>query len=122
MRERKPPRPNPLAERPETVIEQPERMLKAASRRDFLLFTLGALASAAGAWWLLPNRTKARILPGEAGRRFDTLAARCGLSGTRREKFLDRTLTFDDDVAEALFDRARRVRTYDRAAASVPMN
>jgi len=116
------PRPNPLAERPEVAVEKDERVLRAGSRRDFLFLALGAMAAAAGAWWLLPDRTKARLLPGEGGKKLDTLAARCGLSGARREKFLDRALTFDDDVAEALYSPARRVRTYARADASVPRN
>jgi DMSO/TMAO reductase YedYZ molybdopterin-dependent catalytic subunit len=104
-----------LAERPEAVIEVPRRKLAAASRRDFLLFAAGALASAAGAWWLLPGRTRAQLLPGSHDR-LDTLAARVGLSDARREGALDRALTFDDDVAEALYSKGRRVRTYDRSA------
>jgi DMSO/TMAO reductase YedYZ molybdopterin-dependent catalytic subunit len=105
-----------LAERPETVIDVPRRRLVAASRRDFLLFALGALASAAGAWWLLPGRTRARLLPDPAHHRLDTLAARLGLTDARREATLDRGLTLDDDVAEALYSKNRRVRTYDRSA------
>jgi len=38
-----------------------------------------------------------------------------GLSRSHRERFLDRTLTFDDDVAEALFSRDRRVRAYRKS-------
>ena len=105
-----------LAEHPEAVIEVPRRRLAAASRRDFLLFALGTLASAAGAWWLLPGRTRARLLPGPAHDRLDTLAARVGLTSERREGALDRALTFDDDVAEALYSKNHRVRTYDRSA------
>ena len=104
-----------LAERPERVVEVPRRRLAAQSRRDFLLFAAGTVAAAAGAWWLLPDRTRARLLPGPAHDRLDTLAARLGLSRETRERALDRALTFDDDVAEALYSRDRRVRTYDRS-------
>ncbi|MGH7731174.1 MAG: molybdopterin-dependent oxidoreductase, partial [Candidatus Eiseniibacteriota bacterium] len=82
------------------------------SRRDFLIFTAGALATAVGGWWLLPDQTRARLV-GAAGRdRLDTLAARLGFPGRRRERFLDRALTLDDDIAEALYSKNRRVRTY----------
>lgn len=109
------PRPGPLAERPEAAIEVPASRLAAQSRRDFLLFGAGLLATAIGAWWLLPDRRKARLLPGPARERLDTLAARVGLTRERRERTLNRALTFDDDVAEALYSRNRRVRTYDRS-------
>src|SRR5204863_7404386 len=36
---------------------------------------------------------------------------------SEREATLDRVLTFDDDVAEALYSKNRRVRTYARADA-----
>ena len=101
----------------ERLIERPRRALAAQSRRDFLLFAAGTLAAAAGAWWLLPDRTKARLLPG-AHDRLDTLAARIGLSRENRERALNRALTFDDDVAEALYSKDRLVRTYDRSQAT----
>lgn len=104
-----------LAERPELAKPASERALKSQSRRDFLWFGAGTLAALAGAWWLLPDKTKARLLPGATHDRLDTLAARIGLSGANRELFLNRVLTFDDDVAEALYSKDRRVRTYDRS-------
>ena len=104
-----------LAERPEIAIETPRRRLAAQSRRDFLLFAAGLLATTAGAWWLLPDRAKARLLPGAARDRLDTLAARVGLSRANRERTLDAALTFDDDVSEALYSKDRRVRTYRRS-------
>jgi DMSO/TMAO reductase YedYZ molybdopterin-dependent catalytic subunit len=104
-----------LAERPERAVERPRRRLAAQSRRDFLLFGAGLMATAAGAWWLLPDRTRARLLGGPAHDRLDTLAARVGLTRERREAVLDRALTFDDDVAEALTSKNRRVRTYRRS-------
>lgn len=108
-------RPGWLAERPETIVERPARLLARQSRRDFLLFTTGAIATAAGVWWLLPDRTKARLLPGGGWNRLDGLAARAGLSPANRERVLNRVLTFDDDVAEALFSKDRLVRTYRRS-------
>ncbi len=104
-----------LAERPE-IIEIPRRKLAAQTRRDFLVFAAGVLATGAGAWWLLPDRTRARLFPGSERDRLDTLAARIGLTRERRERVLNGALTFDDDIAEALYSRDRRVRTYPRSA------
>lgn len=104
-----------LAERPETMIEVPRRRLAAQSRRDFLLFSAGVIATATAAWWLLPDLTRARLLPGPGRDQLDTLAGRVGLSRRNRERALDGALTFDDDVAEALYSKDRRVRTYTRA-------
>lgn len=106
----------PLAlwdEHPEEVITIPRGRLAAPSRRDFLLLGAGAIAATAGAWWLLPDRTKSHLLP-TAHDRLDTLAARVGLTRERREATLNRALTFDDDIAEALYSKDRRVRTYSR--------
>ena len=112
-----------IAERPAAPIEVPRRALVAQSRRDFLIFGAGALAAAAGAWWLLPDRTRARLAPGPWRDRLDTLAARVGLSRASRERTLNAALTFDDDVAEALYSRNRRVRTYRRSEQTrLPIN
>ena len=102
------------AERPETSRETTRGVLAARSRRDFLLFGAAALATTTVGWWLLPERAKRTWLPGSADR-LDSLAARVGLTRMQREANLNRVLTFDDDVAEALFAKDRRVRTYDRA-------
>ena len=102
------------AESPERTVEIRRGALAAQSRRDFMLLGAGALATAVVGWWALPERTKQNWLPG-AHDRLDTLAARVGLTREQREKTLDRVLTFDDDVAEALSSRDRAVRTYDRA-------
>ncbi len=107
--------PGPLAERPEVAVEVPRRRLESQSRRDFLLFTTGLLATAAGAWWLLPDRAKARLVGGAARDHLDTFGARVGLSRAHRERALNGALTFDDDVAEALYSKGRRVRTYGRS-------
>lgn len=103
---------------PETPVAVPRPRLIAESRRDFLLFTAGTLATIAGAWWLLPDRTKSRLLPGARRQRLDTLAARAGLSRENRERVLNGALSFDDDVAEALYSKDRRVRTYELADVS----
>jgi DMSO/TMAO reductase YedYZ molybdopterin-dependent catalytic subunit len=101
------------AERPASTRETTRGALAARSRRDFLLFGASVLATATVGWWLLPERAKRTWLPGTADR-LDTLAARAGLTRMQREAQLNRVLTFDDDVAEALFSKQRRVRTYDR--------
>src|SRR5437870_3445908 len=64
---------------------------------------------------VIPERTKARLLPGALGRWLDGASARVGLSRERSERLLDRALTFDDDVAEALYSKHRTVRTYQRS-------
>jgi hypothetical protein len=103
-----------LAERDEVPIEAPRRRLASHSRRDFLLLGAGALATAVGGWWLLPDQTRARLLGVARRDRLDTLAARLGFPGARRDRILNRALTFDDDVSEALYSKHRRVRTYRR--------
>ena len=100
----------------EPAIDVRIARLRGASRRAFLAFGAGAIATAAGAWWLLPDRTKARLAPGAWRDRLDTMAARVGLTPAARERALDGVLTFDDDVAEALYSVDRRVRTYARSA------
>lgn len=100
-------------EQPETTAEAPRGTLAAQSRRDFILLGAGALATAATGWWLLPDRTKQAWQPA-AHDPLDTLAARVGLTPEQREASLNRVLSFDDDVAEALYSRDRSVRSYDR--------
>jgi len=113
-----PRRPSWHAEPPETTILIPRRTLASRSRRDFLLFAGGIVATILGGWWLLPDRTKGRLV-GDAQRDLlDSLATRVGLSRGHREKALDGTLSFDDDVAEALYSKDRRVRTYRKSEAT----
>jgi hypothetical protein len=111
------------AERPETAVEVPRAKLAARSRRDFLLFASGIAATILGGWWLLPDRAKGRLV-GDARRDvLDSLAARVGLSRGNREKALNRALSFDDDVAEALYSKDRSVRTYRKwEATRLPNN
>ena len=106
-----------LREPEEVAIEIPAAAARARTRRDFLLFGAGALAAAGGLWWLLPDDTKQLHLTEGMRTRLDSLEARLGATPERREKFLDRALTFDDDVAEALYSRDRTVRTYARSQA-----
>ena len=111
-----------LAERPEVAIEVSRRRLAWQSRRDFLLFSAGVVAAGAGAWWLLPDRVKHRLAPGAAFDKLDAMAARAGLTRANRENALNRALTFDDDVAEALYSKNRMVRTYYRSDVTGLMN
>ena len=55
-----------------------------------------------------------RLLP-QSHDRLDTLASRAGLSPANRERLLDGALSFDDDVAEALYSPDRSVRTYSKS-------
>jgi DMSO/TMAO reductase YedYZ molybdopterin-dependent catalytic subunit len=82
----------------------PAETLARATRRDFFLFAGGALAAGAGLFFLLPPQVKRRWAKWSW---LDSLEA-------RRQKVMDGSLTFDDDVAEALFSPTRRVRTYSR--------
>lgn len=101
------------AERPAEPEARPRGTLDSHSRRNFLMLTAGVFASATAGWWVLPERTK-QNWAGGAHDALDTLTARIGLTKAQREKQLNRVLTFDDDVAEALASRSRSVRTYDR--------
>jgi DMSO/TMAO reductase YedYZ molybdopterin-dependent catalytic subunit len=91
------------------------RQLRSRSRRYFLLFGAGTLAAVAGFWWLLPDDTRRRHLTPKLRDWLDSLDARLGASPERREAFLNGALTFDDDVAEALYSSHRRVRTYSKS-------
>lgn len=102
-----------FAEGPEEQFSVPASSLKLQTRRDFLLYSAGAVATAIGFWWLLPDEVHTRLLPDKGVHKLDTLAARAGLSSARKETFLGRVLTFDDDVAEALYSPDRSVPTYD---------
>jgi DMSO/TMAO reductase YedYZ molybdopterin-dependent catalytic subunit len=104
-----------LREPEEIPVEVPAAKLRARSRRDFLLFGAGALAAAAGFWWLLPDETKRKHLTPGLRDWIDSLEARLGANPQRRERFLNRVLTFDDDVAEALYSPDRSVRTYSKS-------
>jgi DMSO/TMAO reductase YedYZ molybdopterin-dependent catalytic subunit len=104
-----------LREPEEIPIEVPVSRIRARTRRDFLLFGAGTLAAAGGLWWLLPEETRMNHLTPAMRDWLDSLEARLGGNAARREKFLKRVLTFDDDVAEALYSPTRSVRTYSRS-------
>lgn len=106
-----------LREPADVPVELPESAARARTRRDFLLFGAGALAAAGGLWWLLPDDTRSLHLTEGLRRRIDSLEARMGATSERRETFLNRALTFDDDVAEALYSKNRTVREYPRSRA-----
>lgn len=99
----------------EAPIEVTASKLRARSRRDFLLFGAGVLAAAGGFWWLMPDGTRSKHLTPRLRDWLDSAEARLGATRERREKLLNRALTFDDDVAEALYSPDRSVRTYSKA-------
>jgi DMSO/TMAO reductase YedYZ molybdopterin-dependent catalytic subunit len=109
-----PAKPSLFAELPEQQFSAPARSLTLQSRRDFLIFGAGTVAAAAGFWWLLPDDLHQRVLPDKTVHRLDTLEARAGLTSARKERFFGRALTFDDDVAAALYSRDRSVPTYSK--------
>jgi DMSO/TMAO reductase YedYZ molybdopterin-dependent catalytic subunit len=104
-----------LREPEEVPIALPEAKARARTRRDFFLFGAGTLAAAAGLWWLLPDDTREMHLTPGLRDWLDSLEARLGATKKGRESFLNRALTFDDDVAEALYSPGRSVRTYSKS-------
>jgi DMSO/TMAO reductase YedYZ molybdopterin-dependent catalytic subunit len=104
-----------LREPEEVAVEVPASKIRSRSRRDFLLLGAGALAAAGGMWWLLPDATRQKHLTPRLREWLDSLEARLGASPARRENLLNRALTFDDDVAEALYSPDRSVRTYSKS-------
>jgi DMSO/TMAO reductase YedYZ molybdopterin-dependent catalytic subunit/thiosulfate reductase cytochrome b subunit len=104
-----------LAEPEESSVERPVSKVRARTRRDFLYLSTGALVAAGGFWWFLPDETRQRHLTPALRDWLDSLEARLGADRARREKFLNRVLTFDDDVAEALYSPTRSVRAYSKS-------
>jgi DMSO/TMAO reductase YedYZ molybdopterin-dependent catalytic subunit len=90
-------------EQPSPAIEMDPRALRNRTRRDILLFGVGAVAALAGAGSLLPQDTLRRI------------GVRRNLDSPGKEWFLNRALRIDDDVAEALYSEDRRVPTYTKS-------
>ena len=90
-------------EQPLPVIEVAPRVLRYRTRRDFLLFGAGAVATLAGAGFLLPQETLSRL-----GMRRD-------MSSPTKEWLLNKALRVDDDVSEALYSRNRVVPTYTKS-------
>jgi len=104
-----------IREPEEVAVEVPAAAARSRTRRDFLLFGAGTLAAAGVLWWLLPDDTKQRHLTAALRDSLDSIEARLGATPESRETFLNRALTFDDDVAEALYSPTRTVRTYSRS-------
>jgi DMSO/TMAO reductase YedYZ molybdopterin-dependent catalytic subunit len=99
-------RPDFLEELPPPIIEMTPPVLRYRTRRDFLLFGVGAMAAMAGGGFLLPHETLSRI------------GVRRSVNSPAREWFLNRALRIDDDVAEALYSENRRVPTYTKSQIS----
>jgi DMSO/TMAO reductase YedYZ molybdopterin-dependent catalytic subunit len=104
-----------LREPEEIPVPMSVSAIRARSRRDFLLLGAGALATASGLWWLLPDETRQEHLTPRLREWLDSAEARLGANRGRRERFLNKVLTFDDDVAEALYSPTRSVRTYSKS-------
>ena len=86
--------------------EVSSRTLKAQTRRDFLLYGAGMTLAALGFVWLLPDDTRGRL-------GLKPIAA-----VGRKERLLGKVLTFDDDVASALYSPNRLVPTYSLTQAA----
>jgi DMSO/TMAO reductase YedYZ molybdopterin-dependent catalytic subunit len=86
------------------VWEVAPQLLRRWTRRDLLLFGAGGIAAVAGGVYLLPQATLERlgIVHGKE-------------SWPKKEWFLNRALSIDDDVAEALYSRDRMVPTYTKS-------
>ena len=91
-------------ERPPQVMEVAPQLLRHWTRRDVLLFGMGAIAAVAGGGSLLPQTTLERlgIIHGNK-------------NWPKKEWLLNRALRIDDDVAEALYSRNRLVPTYTKS-------
>ena len=92
-----------LEEQPLQVIEMTPRILRYRTRREVLAFGIGAMAAAAGAGYLLPQKTLSR------------LGMRREISSPGKEWLLNKAVRIDDDVAEALYSRNRMVPTYTKS-------
>jgi DMSO/TMAO reductase YedYZ molybdopterin-dependent catalytic subunit len=90
-------------ERPPQLIKVAPHVLRYWTRRDVLLFGVGALAALAGGGFLLPQDTLSR------------LGVRRNMDSPGKEWFLNRALRIDDDVAEAIYSVHRRVPTYTKS-------
>jgi DMSO/TMAO reductase YedYZ molybdopterin-dependent catalytic subunit len=94
---------NPESFFAEQLLQMAPARLHQLTRRDVLLFGAGAVAALAGGGFLLPQDTLSR------------LGVRRNIDSPRKEWFLNKALRIDDDVAEALYSRNRRVPTYTKS-------
>jgi DMSO/TMAO reductase YedYZ molybdopterin-dependent catalytic subunit len=95
---------NFFEERPPQMMKVAPEVLRRWTRRNLVLFGMGAIAAVAGGGALLPQTTLRGmgIIHGNKSR-------------PRKEQLLNRALRFDDDVAEALYSVDRLVPTYTKA-------
>jgi DMSO/TMAO reductase YedYZ molybdopterin-dependent catalytic subunit len=91
-------------ERPPQMIEVAPKLLCHWTRRDVLLFGMGAVAAVAGGGSLLPQTTLERLGIIDGNKNWP-----------KKEWLLNRALRIDDDVAEALYSRNRLVPTYNKS-------
>jgi DMSO/TMAO reductase YedYZ molybdopterin-dependent catalytic subunit len=92
-----------FGERPLPAFEVDPQRLRRRTRRDVLSFGAGAVAMLAGAGSVLPRETLAR------------LGLRRNMNSSGKERFLNRALRIDDDVAETLYSPRRAVATYTKS-------
>jgi len=97
-----------VAERDPVPMEVAPSRLKNISRRSFLVYGAGTALAIAAFWAGLPEETQQRL----GAKHAHTTAA--------KERVLNKALTFDDDVAAALYSSDRSVPTYDKAQAQSP--
>jgi len=85
-------------------MEVAPQLLRQWTRRDVLVFGMGAIAAVAGGGSLVPESTLERlgIIHGKQ-------------SWAKKEWLLNRALRIDDDVAEALYSGNRLVPTYTKS-------
>src|ERR1700761_9014705 len=95
-----------FGEEPLQTIEMAPRILRYRTRRDLLLFGAGAVATVAGAGFLLPQTTLGRT------------GMHRNVNARGKEWLLNKALRIDDDVAEALYSRNRIVPTYSKSQIS----
>jgi DMSO/TMAO reductase YedYZ molybdopterin-dependent catalytic subunit len=91
-------------ERPPQPIKVAPYVLRHWTRRDVLLFGVGAIAALAGGGSLLPQTTLERLGVIHGNKTWP-----------KKEWFLNRALHIDDDVAEALYSKNRQVPTYTKS-------
>ena len=91
-------------ERPPQAIEVAPQILRHWTRRDVLLFGLGAMAAVAGGGSLLPQATLERLGIIHGNNKWP-----------KKEWLLNKALRIDDDVAEALYSENRLVPTYTKS-------
>jgi DMSO/TMAO reductase YedYZ molybdopterin-dependent catalytic subunit len=90
-------------ERSLPAIEMTPGRMRYLTRRDVLLFGIGAVAALAGGGFLLPQDTLSRM------------GVRRNMNSPGKEWLLNKALSIDDDVAEALYSANRSVPTYTKS-------